>query len=737
MSLHVPESFLREEEREGFVISPMMKRAWAAQMKLLSLMAEIFKRHGLTWWMDYGSLLGTVRHRGYTPWDDDIDISMPRLDYERGLKALREELPPECLVRKIEFSYLIPWAVVSNRGGMDTGDDPAQRAVTEAWFDFPYICNIDVYPLDYIPRDPAAREYFYRLMQVVDGTAYYYHEYKQAGTLEGWLENVEEGSGRTLPRDRDCQVDLYYLLDELSQAYADRKDESCGLAMVDEWACRGRQIRPLECYERTVRLPYEMMEVPVPAGYEKMLAIEYGSWTTPVRGSTHDYPFYGKQEELLKRMKSVNEKKIAFILCVNDQAAFSICRWYLDRLVVPDGMEAELIPVEDAPSMCGGYNRAGELTDAKYKVYLHQDTLILNRYFIENMLILFADHPDAGMIGMVGSERLSDTGVMWRGKRTGNQYLPDDGAYAEERIESGHPVTCAECVDGFLMATSADIPWREDLLDGWDFYDASQSMEYRRAGFRILVPHQTSPWCLHNDGRVLTLLSYDRYRQIFLKEYGAEVEKYACIPGSRQNLTPEDEEYLKLLGELASKREELYAARATILDAVDAALKNGDRQALIRCGNLFSTEPGRTALVRFSELLKLSELLEAVKAEETLGLQTFADGVGSLSAFFEKLQHTEQALRVIEFGFSSEETAEALCWLRDHRITAYSAAAMIYGMTSLLGHREQLLLKMAEDALDAGEIMQALQFITVIREPSPETSALKEELTTLLTGGAG
>ncbi len=762
MSLQVTEKFLQEEEREGFVVSPMMKRAWAAQMKLLSMMAEVFARHGLTWWMDYGSLIGTVRHRGYTPWDDDIDIAMPRVDYERGLKLLREELPSHCLVRKIEFSYLVPWAVVSNRAMMDIGEDPAQREITEAYYDFPYIVNVDVYPLDYIPRDPAAQEYFYKLMQVVDGTAYYYEDYEREGTLSGWLDNIEEGCGRRMPRDRNCRVDLYYLFDELAQAYADKKDESCGLAMVDEWACRGRPIRPLSCYEQTVWLPYEMIEVPVPAGYQEMLGIEYGNWSVPVRGATHDYPFYGEQERLRRRrqeiremrQRSLDDRKIAFILCVYDRTALEICTRYLERLVIPEGVVTEILPVEGAPSICIGYNEAMRQSDARYKIYLHQDTLIVNRYFLINLLQLFRDHPDAGLVGMVGAPRLSDTGIMWRGKRVGNQLLPGEEPWEEEQISSDHPVSQVECIDGFLMATSVDLPWREDLLDGWDLYDAAQSMEFRREGYRILVPQQKCAWCLHDDGRVLSLLSYDRYREIFLKEYGPDIDQYACGPAEPVGATQEyaqgtqigdkkkeledrttDAGYLRFLGELGKHREELTETAGQIRNAVDAALKSGDRKAFLAVSDLFTVEPGRTALVRFSELLKLQELIGAVKAEETLGIVSFVDGVGDYGSLHEKLLWTGQALRQIEFPESGEDEAEALLWLSEQAVSAYSAAAILYGIPSLHGHREQVLLRVAEDALDAGDLMRALQFISVIRDPSPETAALKGELTAALTAG--
>ena len=74
-----------------------------------------------------------------------------------------------------------------------------------------------------------------------------------------------------------------------------------------------------------------------------------------------------------------------------------------------------------------------------------------------------------------------------------------------------------------MIVTCYDIPWREDIFDGWDFYDLSQCMEFKRRGYSIVVPFQSSPWCLHDDRVALSLMDYNHYRKIFLKEYGNEL----------------------------------------------------------------------------------------------------------------------------------------------------------------------------------------------------------------------
>ena len=63
--------------------------------ELLRVVTGEIKKLGLTYWLDYGTLLGAVRHNGFIPWDDDMDISMPREDYNKALVLLKEALEPK------------------------------------------------------------------------------------------------------------------------------------------------------------------------------------------------------------------------------------------------------------------------------------------------------------------------------------------------------------------------------------------------------------------------------------------------------------------------------------------------------------------------------------------------------------------------------------------------------------------------------------------------------------------
>lgn len=203
---------------------------------------------------------------------------------------------------------------------------------------------------------------------------------------------------------------------------------------------------------------------------------------------------------------------------------------YLNQLHIPDGFTTELITIADAPSMTAGYQAAMNESDAKYKIYLHQDVFILYPYFLDSLVEIFQVSSHIGMIGMAGTDVFPEDYMMWSQSLVGNicnkSGPPCDYKNYRYKLEDNFSVM--DAIDGLLIATSYDIPWRTDLLDGWDFYDVSQSFEFRKKGYKIVVPVQKCPWCLHDDGVILNLWNYDKNRRICMKEYPLSVFR----PGS-------------------------------------------------------------------------------------------------------------------------------------------------------------------------------------------------------------
>lgn len=220
-----------------------------------------------------------------------------------------------------------------------------------------------------------------------------------------------------------------------------------------------------------------------------------------------------------------NKRKIAFIICVNDDLFFKECQLYINQLSVPEGFVVEIIDVRGAKSMCDGYNQGMTRTDARYKVYMHQDVFILNPNFLVDILEVFAHDRKTAMIGVIGSMIMPASGVMSHGERVGNLYEFDNENvdYNGYEFNKEHGIHEVEAIDGLIMVTKEDVPWRSDLFDGWYFYDASQSFEFRRRGYNIVVPVQKKPWVAHDESSQFTQWNFDKYRRIFLGEYGDEI----------------------------------------------------------------------------------------------------------------------------------------------------------------------------------------------------------------------
>lgn len=214
----------------------------------------------------------------------------------------------------------------------------------------------------------------------------------------------------------------------------------------------------------------------------------------------------------------MNERKICFIACVNNDKYEREMLKYIEHLEIPEGYETEYLSIRDAKSMASGYNEGMRGSDAKYKVYLHQDVFIVNPYFIRDVLEIFEDER-IGMLGMVGSPRMPENAIMWNAPRVGRLYfnmIYNSGESVFQPIEGKY---CeVQAVDGLLIATQYDVPWREDLFQNWDFYDVSQSSEFIRRGYRVVVPEQKSSWCIHDDG-FYNLKNYYASRRIFRENY--------------------------------------------------------------------------------------------------------------------------------------------------------------------------------------------------------------------------
>ncbi len=298
--LKFPEEYWKEEVRNGFRISETMKKAWAVQMTVLDMVLEIAKKHNLRIFMDYGSLLGTIRHGGYIPWDDDMDLCVLREDYMKLILILKDELPDYCEV----FSFYTsedynngPKAFVANRKVIDLGVDPREAEITKRYYGCPYMTGLDLYPLDYVPRDCGQMEAVKDLYSAAYDLAFNFDTYRASGELEGYLSEIEKITGIKVARDEHIRNNIWKLADKIAMM-TPRRESRHVIWYSDFVSLKADFRRKISSYSETIYKPFEIMEVPVPSGYEDVLKVRFGeNYMTPMQQKgAHEYPFFAEQE---------------------------------------------------------------------------------------------------------------------------------------------------------------------------------------------------------------------------------------------------------------------------------------------------------------------------------------------------------------------------------------------------------------------------------------------------------
>lgn len=222
-------------------------------------------------------------------------------------------------------------------------------------------------------------------------------------------------------------------------------------------------------------------------------------------------------------MRKLDDSKFCFISCVNDDFMYKECQFYLQHLNVPQRMSVEILDVRGAASMTAGYQAAMEASDARYKIYLHQDVFVVNKDILNELLRLFSHNPQIGMIGVAGAVKLDEERPIWW-KSNGICGKVYDRRYTEAvQMEQFGDFTGqfrrVAAIDGLFMATQYDLSWRSDLFTDWHFYDISQSREFVEHGYEVVVAGQDKPWLVHDCGGVRLDDSYFANMEIFKKHY--------------------------------------------------------------------------------------------------------------------------------------------------------------------------------------------------------------------------
>lgn len=285
--------FFEDEIRDNFCIEKLMKCAWAVQMEILEDIQLLCKKNDIQYFADGGTLLGAVRHGGYIPWDDDIDIAMLRPDYDKFVKVIQNEWKNkyDLWIPGIRHGYDMTFTKVYNSNQISFDVEYLKKN-----HGFPYITGIDIFPIDAVPCDMGEREAFKQLYLVVINACMKYKTEQEE--IEQCLDDIEQLCNYKINRNEEIISQLCLLADIVSRSYAGVD----GTELMMMPYCTNNLILKREWYETTEWKPFENMLLPVPGGYEEVLTAWYGDYRKPIRGTaTHDYPFYKKEMEILEK----------------------------------------------------------------------------------------------------------------------------------------------------------------------------------------------------------------------------------------------------------------------------------------------------------------------------------------------------------------------------------------------------------------------------------------------------
>ena len=266
------------------------------ELDVLRVLAKICEEQGLDYFLMYGTLLGAARHKGFIPWDDDLDIMMKRPNYEKLLKYLMEH-----------EEELMPYKLFSNRNNLEYPFMIARFCDTR----YQYVGNnekdcgmgifVDIYPLDgagHSWKEVKRNGNYYRFLSSMCFLA----------SRERFFLDHEEYSSKRSIKQTIIKFPLYIIakalgvkfwfnrLEPLKDKY---KYEDCLYVGPTTWQSDyKRDVMKKEWVDSTVFAEFEGEKYRVPLEYKKVLKHKYGNYMEmppeEKRVATHDYKAYKK-----------------------------------------------------------------------------------------------------------------------------------------------------------------------------------------------------------------------------------------------------------------------------------------------------------------------------------------------------------------------------------------------------------------------------------------------------------
>lgn len=245
------------------------------ELDILRECLKIINKYNLRYYMLGGTFLGAIRHKGFIPWDDDIDIGMPRPDYESFIKVAQKELPDflKLVSYKNDSDYKKYFIKILNKNVKFVREDTIKQEETNLW--------IDIFPLDGMPNNILVRKlHSYRLL--FRRLQFQYSVFEKGVNIrkkrplhEMLLIKLGYVYTRIFHLNVDKQLNK---LDHLLMKY--RYDES-KFVVNFMGAYKFKEMFPKEYYANPVEYDFEDMKLYGASEYDKILTQMYGEYMKP------------------------------------------------------------------------------------------------------------------------------------------------------------------------------------------------------------------------------------------------------------------------------------------------------------------------------------------------------------------------------------------------------------------------------------------------------------------------
>ena len=260
------------------------------EFDILCYIDKVCKKNQLRYFLAGGTLLGAVRHKNFIPWDDDMDISMPRPDYDKlvdifDAEANKDNSPYKIIKLCNEYSYCMPFIKI-----VDTRTVMYARTKTEFQGEA-FGVFVDVFPIDGVSDKNNVRT----ILKIRDNSfalARSYSTYKNL-TVRGFFKVVIRKVKYGLT-NREVQFEK--MQNELRKNSFDTSP-----FVMSTFGMRGKkEVIEQRCFSDAINAEFRGAKFPIPVGYKQYLTQMYGDYMTPPpennRESTHDYIGYWKDD---------------------------------------------------------------------------------------------------------------------------------------------------------------------------------------------------------------------------------------------------------------------------------------------------------------------------------------------------------------------------------------------------------------------------------------------------------